>query len=201
MIPFPAIAKKRRGRTYAPNAGENDDRDGSRAPGGTKSSPRPPAHTSHRHLGGKPPAPTWFTQHRCFRVRDSRREPVRDVARPGRAFLGQHDFVGISPADPGYSTGVDELYQAEWCPYSRRVRQRFTELGVSFVARSVPAERADREELRRRTGSEEIPALVLEDGTVLNDDADEIIAYLDDRYRERVDAEQHRERADEHAGT
>ena len=37
-----------------------------------------------------------------------------------------------------------ELYQAEWCPYSSRVRQRFTELGVSFVARQVPADRADR---------------------------------------------------------
>jgi glutathione S-transferase len=96
---------------------------------------------------------------------------------------------------------MDELFQAEWCPYSRRVRQRFTELGVSFIARPVPAERADREELRRKTGSDEIPALVLEDGTVLNDDADEIIAYLDDRYRERADADQHRERADEHAGT
>ena len=96
---------------------------------------------------------------------------------------------------------MDELYQAEWCPYSSRVRQRFTELGVSFVARPVPAERADREELRRKTGSDEIPALLLEDGRVINGDADEIIAYLDQRYSERADAEQHRERADEHNGT
>ena len=55
-----------------------------------------------------------------------------------------------------------ELYQAEWCPHSSRVRQRLTELGVSFVARQVPAERADREELRRKTGSEEIPTILLE---------------------------------------
>jgi glutathione S-transferase len=95
---------------------------------------------------------------------------------------------------------MDELYQAEWCPHSHRVRQRFTELGVSFVARPVPAERADREELRRKTGSDEIPALVLEDGTAINTDADEIIAYLDRQYGERTDAEVHRERADEHAG-
>jgi glutaredoxin 3 len=80
---------------------------------------------------------------------------------------------------------VDELYQAEWCPFSRRVRQRFTELGVSFITRPVPAERADREELRRRTGADEIPALVLENGSAVTGDADEIIAHLDQRYRER----------------
>ncbi len=95
---------------------------------------------------------------------------------------------------------MDELYQAEWCPHSHRVRQRFTELGVSFIARPVPAERADREELRRKAGSDEIPALVLEDGTVVSGDADEIIGYLDQRYSERSDAEQHRDLAEEHAG-
>lgn len=95
---------------------------------------------------------------------------------------------------------MDELYQAEWCPHSRRVRQRFTELGVSFVARPVPVERADREELRRKTGGDQIPALLLEDGRTINGDADEIIAYLDQRYSERADAQQHRDRAEEHDG-
>lgn len=90
---------------------------------------------------------------------------------------------------------MDELYQTEWCPHSQRVRRRFTELGVSFIARPVPAEPADREELRRETGSDEIPALVSEDGGVINEDADRIIAYLDERYSDRVDADEHRERA------
>jgi glutathione S-transferase len=94
---------------------------------------------------------------------------------------------------------VDELYQAEWCPHSQRVRQRFTELGVSFIARPVPAERPDREELRRKTGSDEIPALVLEDGGVINEDADAIIAYLDRRYSAGSDAEQHAALAQEHS--
>jgi glutathione S-transferase len=92
---------------------------------------------------------------------------------------------------------MDELFQAEWCPHSRRVRQRFTELGVSFVARQVPADPADREELRRKTGSDEIPALIADDGTVVNEDADRIIDYLDRRHRERTDAEEHRHRAAE----
>jgi glutathione S-transferase len=92
-----------------------------------------------------------------------------------------------------------ELYQAEWCPYSSRVRQRFTELGVSFVARQVPAERADREEMRRKTGTDEIPALLLDDGTAVTGDADEIIAYLDEHFSERADADAHREQARAHA--
>jgi glutathione S-transferase len=95
---------------------------------------------------------------------------------------------------------MDELFQAEWCPHSARVRQRLTELGVSFVARQVPAEPSDRDELKSRTGSEEIPALVLQDGTVINRDADAIIAFLDERFTDRADAERHRERAEEHAG-
>ena len=89
---------------------------------------------------------------------------------------------------------MDELYQAEWCPHSSRVRQRFTELGVSFIARPVPAERADREEMRRKTGTDEIPALLLEDGTVIAGEQP-LIAYLEELYSERADAPQHHRRA------
>ena len=92
-----------------------------------------------------------------------------------------------------------ELYQAEWCPHSRRVRQRLTELGVPFVARPVPADPADREEMRRKTGSDEIPALLLEDGTAVTGETERIVAYLDERYSERADADEHRRRDEEHA--
>ena len=90
-----------------------------------------------------------------------------------------------------------ELYQAEWCPHSSRVRQRLTELGVSFIARQVPAEPGDREELRRKTGNEEIPTLLLEDGTAISE-PDEIIEYLEANHSERADADGHRERAEAH---
>ena len=93
-----------------------------------------------------------------------------------------------------------ELYQAEWCPHSAQVRQRLTELGASFVARQVPAERVDREEMRRRTGSDEIPALRLDDGTAVTGDADAMLAYLDEQFSERADAGAHRERSSAHAG-
>lgn len=50
--------------------------------------------------------------------------------------------------DPHDSQGHDlELWQAEWCPSSRRVRQRLTELELPFRALQVPAERAERDEL------------------------------------------------------
>ncbi|MBS1870396.1 MAG: glutathione S-transferase N-terminal domain-containing protein [Actinobacteria bacterium] len=93
-----------------------------------------------------------------------------------------------------------ELYQAEWCPHSHRVRQRLTELGVSFVARQVPADPADREELRRKTGSDEIPALI-DDGEAVAGDADALIAHLDRTHSERSDADAHRRQAELHAGT
>jgi glutathione S-transferase len=91
---------------------------------------------------------------------------------------------------------MDQLYQAEWCPHSSRVRQRFTELGVSFIARPVPAERVDREEMRRKTGTDEIPARLLEDGTAVTG-VEAIIAHLDAQFGERADSVAHRERATE----
>ena len=91
-----------------------------------------------------------------------------------------------------------ELYQAEWCPYSHRVRERLTELGLSYVVHQVPPEASDRDELRRRTSSEEIPALIV-DGLPIHGDADELIAYLDREFPESGDAAEHRRQAEEHA--
>jgi glutaredoxin 3 len=93
---------------------------------------------------------------------------------------------------------VLELYQAEWCPYSHRVRQRLTELGVDFVARQVEADPGDRRVLKRVSGDTAIPVLVTDDGEVLRH-PDEIVAWLDEHFEFRSDAEQHREKAIEEA--
>jgi glutathione S-transferase len=69
-----------------------------------------------------------------------------------------------------------ELYQAEWCPHSHRVRQRMTELGLDFRARQVPAEKGDRHALDRDTGTRAIPVLVAFGEIVRG--ADEILAWL-----------------------
>jgi glutaredoxin len=54
----------------------------------------------------------------------------------------------LGPGTPG-NRGRMELYQAEWCPHSHKVRQRLTELGLDFVARQVPADPDDRDEMLR----------------------------------------------------
>jgi glutaredoxin 3 len=71
-----------------------------------------------------------------------------------------------------------ELWQTEWCPASRRVRQRLTELGIDYLVRQVPVERADRIELRTQTGADTIPVLVAPTGRVVAGE-DAIFAHLD----------------------
>ena len=88
-----------------------------------------------------------------------------------------------------------ELYQAEWCPHSHRVRQRLTELGLEFVARQVPAEPSEREAMRKAVGEDEIPVLVDGDEVVSGDE--DILAYLGERYEDRPDAGAHRAKARE----
>jgi glutathione S-transferase len=92
-----------------------------------------------------------------------------------------------------------ELYQAEWCPSSHRVRERLTELGVDYLVRQVPVAREARDGLRRATGAVTIPTLVLEDGTAVVG-AEAISAYLDGRFEEPLEAEVHRRRAAELRG-
>lgn len=86
-----------------------------------------------------------------------------------------------------------ELYQAEWCPHSHRVRQRLTELGLDFRARQVAAEPGERRELELLSGQRSIPVLVTDEGETICGD-DEILAFLG-RYEERADARAHRAKA------
>jgi glutathione S-transferase len=88
-----------------------------------------------------------------------------------------------------------ELYQAEWCPHSHRVRQRLTELGLDFYALQVPSEPERRIGMLRDFDTSEIPLLVDRDETLRGDE--EILEYLDRVYREPPDAERHREKARE----
>jgi glutathione S-transferase len=88
-----------------------------------------------------------------------------------------------------------ELFQTEWCPASRRIRQRLTELGLDYINRQVPVDRGERAALYAATGSHTIPGLVLEDGSAVVGE-DEILAYLDQHhYGEPEEAEPHRVKA------
>ena len=89
-----------------------------------------------------------------------------------------------------------ELYQAEWCPHSHKVRQRLTELGRDVTLHQVPADPDERGELQRVAGTNEIPVLVTDDEQTLAGE-DEILDYLEEEFDERPDADQHREKARE----
>jgi glutaredoxin len=90
------------------------------------------------------------------------------------------------------------VFQAEWCPYSSQVRQKLTELQVPYVAMPVPAEREDRERLRSEFGTDEIPVVVLADGTVLDGDAADIVRELDGRFSSGHEAAAHRHKDETH---
>ena len=90
-----------------------------------------------------------------------------------------------------------QLYQAEWCPFSHLVRQRLTELGIDYVARQVAPSREQRDAMEEAVGSRVIPVVVLDDGTVLDGDAVDIVAELSARFPETPDSAEHHERRTE----
>jgi glutathione S-transferase len=87
-----------------------------------------------------------------------------------------------------------DLYQAEWCPHSHRVRQRLTELGQNWHAHQVEADRENRDEMESAVGTREIPTLVTDDGKTLTG-TEAILPFLDETFEPRPDAKRHRARA------
>src|SRR6266516_6093048 len=87
-----------------------------------------------------------------------------------------------------------ELFQAEVCPASRRVRQRMTELGLDYINRQVPVEREARTALREVMGTDTIPALRLENGSAVVGE-ENILVYLGEHFVEPLEAEAHRQKA------
>lgn len=88
-----------------------------------------------------------------------------------------------------------ELWQTKWCPASRRVRERLTELGVDYVTRQVPVEKSERTALRRAADTDTIPALLVAGSSaVIGEPA--IRAYLDEHIAEPKEAEAHRNKAE-----
>jgi len=73
-----------------------------------------------------------------------------------------------------------KLYQAEWCPFSHRVRAKLTELGIDYEAVNVSASGKKRAELEALAGTSAIPVLV--DGERVITDSEEAISYLEQKY-------------------
>jgi len=87
-----------------------------------------------------------------------------------------------------------ELFQTEWCPASRRVRERLTELGLDYINRQVPVDRETRTALRAATGTDTIPALRLENGSAVVGE-ENILVYLSEHLPEPLEAEAHQQKA------
>jgi glutaredoxin len=86
------------------------------------------------------------------------------------------------------------MWQAEWCPFSHIVRQRLTELGVDFVAHQVEPSPEERDAMEAAVGSRVIPVVRLEDGTVLDGDAEEIVDAIDRIWPENEHTGEHNAR-------
>lgn len=81
-----------------------------------------------------------------------------------------------------------ELYQAEDCPYSEKVREKLMELGVSYITHNPRAahngvqNQQVLEEMVALGGKDEIPFLVDHQHGVQLYESEDIIDYLEENY-------------------
>ena len=85
------------------------------------------------------------------------------------------------------ATSTLELWQTEWCPASRRVRQRLTELGLTYLVHQVPVERDARAQLEQRPGSGRYQSWSPATRSIDGEQA--ILGYLDEHFTEPPDAQ------------
>lgn len=72
------------------------------------------------------------------------------------------------------------LYQFESCPYCRMVRQKLSDLELTYVSVCVSRDRARRDKVVEVSGQPTVPVLV--DGDVVLADENDIVAYLEATY-------------------
>mgnify|MGYP002760363177 FL=1 len=73
-----------------------------------------------------------------------------------------------------------ELYQFEGCPFCSIVRQKFTDLGIDFIARSVDPD--NRERVEEVSGQTNVPVLVDPNTDTVMPESDDIVDYLEEHY-------------------
>ena len=73
-----------------------------------------------------------------------------------------------------------KLYQFESCPYCKMVRERLSELQISYINVNVPRDKSRRQEVEQISGQRSVPVLV--DGDTVLDDEEKILPYLDKKY-------------------
>ncbi len=83
-----------------------------------------------------------------------------------------------------------KLYQAEWCPFSHRIRAKLTELGIDYEAVNVSASAEKRAELKEIIGNSTIPVLV--DGEKVFSDSGEMLSHLEEYKADPEELKLHR---------
>jgi len=73
-----------------------------------------------------------------------------------------------------------KLYDLDSCPFCELVRDKLEELNLSYEKISVPSSRNLRTEVFEVSGQYLVPVLV--DGTVILDDEEKIVQYLEKTY-------------------
>jgi glutaredoxin len=73
-----------------------------------------------------------------------------------------------------------KLYQFESCPYCKQVREKLSELQITYININVPRDKSQREEVERVSGQRAVPVLV--DGDTVIDDEEKILPYLSQKY-------------------
>jgi glutathione S-transferase len=73
-----------------------------------------------------------------------------------------------------------KLYQFEACPYSQMVREKMSDLLLTYINVNVPRDRSKRQEVIEVSGQPSVPVLV--DGDVVLDDEEKILPYLEETY-------------------
>lgn len=73
------------------------------------------------------------------------------------------------------------LYQAEWCPYCKHVRDAMTDMLLDYKVVNVPRDHSERTHVKALFGTTGIPSMI--DGDVkIADDDEAIVAYLEKTY-------------------
>lgn len=76
-----------------------------------------------------------------------------------------------------------ELYQFEACPYSKKVREKLTELEIDYILRNVSPDKTKRERLMKISGQSGVPTLVdIDQDLIIAGDDEKIISHLEKHY-------------------
>lgn len=73
-----------------------------------------------------------------------------------------------------------KLYQFEGCPYCKLVREKLSELQITYINVNVPRDKSQRHEVLQVSGQASVPVLV--DGDTVLDDEEKILPYLQEKF-------------------